>query len=151
MNDIPSYMMSYTNSLQTFEKNLKAYPSIQIAIDLHRDAPYVDRLRSREATTVNIDGQEVARIMFVVGTDKLFTHPNWKKNYQFTLALQQTMDNLYKGLSRKINIRNERFNQHLLEKAILVEIGSHGNTLEEALKSAELFADVLSKVIKNHQ
>lgn len=151
MNDIPSYMMSYTNSLKTFERNIKEYPSIKIAIDLHRDAPYLDRLRSREATTFNIDGQETARIMLVVGTDKLFTHPNWKKNYQFALAIQQTMDNFYKGLSRKIDLRNERFNQHLLDKAILVEIGCHGNTLEEALKSAELFADVLSKVIKNLQ
>jgi len=149
MNDIPSYTMSYTNSLKTVKKNLDEYPTIEIAIDLHRDAPHIDRCKSREATTVNINGKEAARIMFVVGTDKLFEHPNWKKNYQFVLAIQQNMDNLYEGLSRKIDLRNERFNQHLLDKSVLVEIGSHGNTLEEALFSAELLAAVLSKVIRN--
>lgn len=148
MNDIPSYMMSYTNSLNTFERNIKKYPSIKVAIDLHRDAPYVDRIRSRELTTIKIDGKDVARIMLVVGTDKLFHHPNWKKNYRFALKIQEKMEELYPGLGRQINIRDERFNQHLLDKSLLVEIGSHGNTLEEALRSARLFADVVAQVLK---
>jgi stage II sporulation protein P len=140
--------MSYTNSLNTFERNIKKYPSIKVAIDLHRDAPYVDRIRSRELTTVKIDGKDVARIMLVVGTDKLFHHPNWKKNYRFALKIQEKMEELYPGLGRQINIRDERFNQHLLDKSLLVEIGSHGNTLEEALRSARLFADVVAQVLK---
>lgn len=150
IHDMPSYMMSYTNSFKSFKKNLEKYPSIEVALDIHRDAPFLDRVKSREETTIEIDDEKTARIMIVVGTDRIFEHPNWRKNYKFALDLKEKMDELYPGLSRKIDLREERFNQHLLDKALLVEIGSYGNTLDEALNSTKYLARCLVDVIKEY-
>lgn len=146
--DIPTYMTSYANSLKTVEQILKQNPSIKIVIDLHRDAPVSEPQKSREITTVEIDGIIYSRFLLVVGTDKTFPHPNWKENYRFANLLNDKLEQLYPGISRGIDLRSERFNQHLSKKAILLEIGSHGNTMEEAITSAKVFAKVLADVIK---
>lgn len=146
--DIPTYMTSYANSMKTAEQVLKENPSIKIVIDLHRDAPVSDPQKSREITTVKIDGTTYARFLLVVGTDNTFPHPNWKENYRFANLLNDRLEQLYPGISRGIDLRRERFNQHVSNKAILLEIGSHGNTMEEALISAKVFAEVLADIVK---
>ncbi len=148
VHDIPTYMTSYSNSLKTVQKLIKQYPSLKILIDLHRDAPFPEASRSRELTTVKIDGTTYSRIMFVVGSDTNFPHPNWKENYNFCYLLNEMIENKYPGISRGILLREERFNQHLSNKAILVEIGSHGNTMEESIRSAKLFANTLADLIQ---
>ena len=87
VHDIPTYMPSYANSLKTVEEILKQNSSIKIVIDLHRDAPIADPQKSREITTVNIDGIIYSRFMLVVGTDKTFPHPNWIEYYRFANLL----------------------------------------------------------------
>ncbi|MGI5859697.1 MAG: stage II sporulation protein P [Tepidanaerobacteraceae bacterium] len=148
VHDIPTYMTSYANSLKTVEEILKQNSSIKIVIDLHRDAPIADPQKSREITTVNIDGTIYSRFMLVVGTDKTFPHPDWKENYRFANLLNDKLEEYYPGISRGIILKSERFNQHLSKKAILLEIGSHGNTMEESLNSAKVFAEVLADLIE---
>ncbi|MDN5331004.1 MAG: stage sporulation protein [Tepidanaerobacteraceae bacterium] len=149
VHDVPTYMYSYSNSLKTLEKVLKENPSIQVVLDIHRDAPVSDPQKSREMTTVKIENKYYSRIMFVVGTDKTFPHPHWKENYKFALLLQEKLEELYPGITREIDLRQERFNQHVSKKALLVEIGSHGNTMEESIESARALAKVLSEVLKD--
>lgn len=148
VHDVPTYMTSYGNSLKTVRKILKENPSIKVVIDVHRDAPAKSVKKSREITTVNIDGSNYSRIMFVVGSDKTFPHPNWKENHRFCMLLHKKLEEKYPGISRGLNVRKERFNQHLSKKAILVEIGSQGNTMDESIKSAKLFARALAETLK---
>lgn len=147
IHDIPTYMTSYSNSYKTVEKIVKENPSIEIIIDLHRDAPIKDPSKSRELTTVNIEGKTYSRIMFVIGTDGNFPHPHWKENHEFSIILNKKAEEMFPGISRGIDLRKERFNQHLSKKAFLIEIGSHGNTLDEAIETARVFARVLKKTI----
>lgn len=149
VHDVPTYMTSYANSAKTVEQILKTNPSIKIIIDLHRDAPVVDPQKSRELTTVKIDGKTYSRIMLVIGSDKVFPNPHWKENYRFGMMVNEKLEELYPGITRDIDLREQRFNQHLSNKAILVEIGSHGNTMEESIASAKAFARALSDVIKS--
>jgi stage II sporulation protein P len=86
--------------------------------------------------------------MFVIGSDKIFPHPYWKENYRFALMLNDKLEELYPGISREIDLREQRFNKHLSKKAVLVEIGSHGNTMEESIESARAFARALAEVVK---
>ena len=51
------------------ESYLAQYPSIQMVLDVHRDA-VEDRAGFPAALTANIDGEEYARLMLVVGTDE---------------------------------------------------------------------------------
>lgn len=148
VHDVPTYMTSYGNSLKTVRKILKENPSIKVVIDLHRDAPVKSVKKSREITTVNIDGDTFSRIMFVVGSDKNFPHPHWKENHRFCMLLHKKLEERYPGISRGLDVRTERFNQHLSKKAILLEMGSHGNTMEESIETAKIFAKVLAETLK---
>ena len=50
---------------------------------------------------------------------------------------------------RPINLREQRFNQQLSKGSIIIEVGTNGNTLDEAKKGAELIANVIVKVLGN--
>ena len=47
------------------------------------------------------------------------------------------------GLCRDIDLRTERFNQHETPGSLLIEFGCTGNTLAEALRSADYLAQAL--------
>ena len=88
--------------------------------------------------------------MLVVGTDQNgLSHPNWRKNFSFAVNFQKTMDNSYPGLARPINVRAERFNGHLSNREIIIEVGTTGNTLDEALISAKSVAHCLAIMLDN--
>lgn len=138
--DYPSYNGSYSRSLASIENYLAQYPSIQIVIDLHRDAlslngePY--------ATSAGIDGVDASQVMVLVGTDEAgLAHPNWRENMKFAILLQAAMDAKYPGLARPISIKQSRYNQDMTYGSIILEVGSHGNTLQQAIAGIELFAE----------
>lgn len=64
--DYPAYTGSYTRSLETVEKMLKNNKSAEIVFDIHRDAV---GSKSNYAPTVEINGEKVAQLMFVIGTN----------------------------------------------------------------------------------
>ena len=64
------------------------------------------------------------------------------------ITLLTTGEEMYDGLMRPIDLRLERFNGHGTKSAVIVEFGTDGNTLEEVLLSAELFAEVINEYIK---
>lgn len=146
--DYPSYSGSYTRSLEAIEFYLKKYPSIQFVFDIHRDA-----LEADDGTVYKVvstqNGQKVAQVMFVVGTnDSGLEHPKWKENLKLALCLQAALNREYPTLTRPISLRTARFNQHATTGSLLVEVGSSGNTLQEALASARLFASCVAGALK---
>ena len=146
--DLPSYNGSYKKSLSVIEKRLKEFPSISVVLDLHRDAITLGD-GTRVKLTADIDGKTVAQAMAVVGTDQSGqAHPNWRQNLAFANAIQKTADRLYPGLMRPINLRTGRFNQHTSTGALLYEIGTAGNTLDEALRCIRLLADAIVKTVQ---
>jgi len=147
LHDDPSYSGSYSRSLKTVNGYLERYPSIQLVIDLHRDAfLYEDGTRLRSTCTV--DGEQAAKIMLVVGTDAGgLTHPNWRANLATAAYLYQALEALSPGISRPIDLREERFNQHVSGGALIVELGASGNTLGEALRSVSVLADAIVRIL----
>ena len=51
------------------------------------------------------------------------------------------MVSLYPTLARPVDVVKERYNQNLTAGSLLLEVGSSGNTLQEALCAVRLFAD----------
>ncbi len=147
INDYPSYSGSYSKALKLIESYTEKYPSIKVVLDIHRDAIIKsDGTKIKTVTTIN--GESAAQVMLVAGTDKSgLNHPDWKTNLSFALKLQYEMNKLYPSLARPINLRKQRFNQHTAPGALIVEVGTNGNTLDEALKGASLFADALISVL----
>ena len=48
---------------------------------------------------------------------------------------------------RPITLRNSNYNQHKSLGSMLVEVGAAGNSLDEALNSARIFADAFAGVV----
>ncbi len=148
IHDYPSYNGSYQSALQTIQAQLQKHPSIRFVLDVHRDALLFDNDQKLYVAT-EIRGNKAAQIMFVVGTNQWgLTHPYWKENFKLALKLQQKSSELYPGFARPILLTKYRYNQHLTTGSLIIEVGAHGNTLEEALVSTEYLADVLAQVIK---
>lgn len=86
--------------------------------------------------------------MIVIGQK----NPHWKKNLEVAEGLISIAENKYPGLfdTRIRYASDARYNQHLADGALLLEIGSQLNTLEEANGAAEALADVLADWLKNH-
>ena len=141
LHDHPSYTGSYDNSAETIKKYLKKYPSIKIIIDLHRDSISSGE-NEKIAPTVTIDGKKAAQVMIVMGsnTGGIDNYPKWKSNLALASKLQHSFANMYPGLSRALLLRSSLYNQNLSTGAMLIEIGTDANTLEEAKYSAQLVA-----------
>ena len=143
IHDNPSYDLSYTNSRRSMQEYLKRYPSIRLVLDLHRDS-YEDSAGNQIAHTVFSQGEALAPLMFVVGTDYGgLTHPQWQQNLSLALKLQTQLEDLCPGICRNLNLRTQRFNQDLSAGSLLVEVGASGNTHAQALKSAEVLAKAI--------
>ena len=143
--DYPAYSGSYTRSLETIEALLKKNSDAEIVFDIHRDAVGSN---SNYAPTVEINGEKVAQLMFVIGTnDGGGKHPNWKNNLKFAVKVQEKANEMYPGLFRSINLRSATFNQKVTNAASIIEVGATGNTLEEATASMKYLAKVLDAVL----
>lgn len=141
VHDYPSYNAAYTLSRQTAAEYLEKYPSIRLVLDIHRDA-YADKNGNQISNTVTVDGKTVSRLMLVAGTNAYGeSHADWQKNLSFALKLQTTMERLYPGLCRPLALRSSAFNQDLSPGALLIEIGTAGDSREQALGAAKLLAD----------
>ncbi len=137
--DYPAYSGSYDRSALGVAAVLEEYPSIRLVLDVHRDA-----LTGTDGTvykTVAATVEECAQVMLVVGSDAGGqTHKRWRDNLTLAVGVQQTLLEEYGTFVRPMVLRSSRFNQQLSTGALLVEVGSHGNTLREAITAARTFA-----------
>lgn len=144
--DYPSYNEAYTRSAKGVAQWLEQYPSIQLVIDVHRDA-----LAATDGTiykTVAGTLDNCAQVMMVMGTDATGQkHPNWRVNLSLAVSIQKALTDKWATLARPIVLRTSRFNQHQSTGEILLEVGSHGNTLQEAITAARLFARTIAGMI----
>ena len=146
LNDYPAYNGSYNRALKDIQAHIQQYPTIQLVIDVHRDA--IATGNTHYKTAAKVDGQQTAQLMFVTGTDAGgLTHDHWQDNLAFQAQLHDRLNSTYPGIMRPMSIRASRFNQHIRKGSMLVEVGACGNTLEEALAAAQIFANTLADAL----
>lgn len=134
------YWQSYRASRDLVSEAFAQHKDLRYVIDIHRDAI------PRDLTTKAIDGENYAKVMFVIGKE----NPAFKKNYQLAEDLHDRLEEKYPGLSRGAVLQggagnNGVYNQDLTENALLLEIGGVGNTLEEAYRTIDVIAEVFSE------
>lgn len=141
----PKLSTSYERSLLTMQKYLDEY-DIDIFIDIHRDAADVN---SHKDDVVMIDGKRCARMMFVVGKGvKYEQKPNFDSNYMLANFITSELEKMADGFTRNVRVKDGRYNQHLSDLSMLVEIGHNANTLDEAMTSVEYLASAINSAIK---
>ena len=145
--DYPDYNGSYADAKRSIEAILAQNPSIVLVLDLHRDA-----LEEPVREAVTVGGADCAKLMLVVGTDEggLY-HPFWQDNLSVALKLQVLLERQSPGLCRTMQLRRERFNGQTSPGAFIVEVGSTGNTLEEAVNSMPCLADAIVELLAGGQ
>lgn len=148
--DYPEYNGAYDRSLAAVESYLEQYPTIRVVLDVHRDALVgEDGTIYKPITTVN--GEDSAQVMLVMGSNALYDHPKWEENLSLAVKIQAEMNTLWPTLARPIGLRENRYNQQLTTGSLLVEVGSHGNTLQEALAAARMFARAAGAVLLDYK
>lgn len=147
IHDYPTWRLSYVNAAETAENLVKSYPKLRMVIDLHRDAARSGEKLSNY--TMFSDGQNVARVTMIVGSDKLgLPHPLWRENLRFAREFHDIMEELYPGLSRGVRLREDgRWNQHVHPHAVIFEVGEVHNSEEEAKAAAERLARVIYETL----
>lgn len=139
---------SYAGAATCIEQTLEKHPSIQYVIDLHRDGILTAEGELVRAATEH-EGNTLGQIMAVVGSDGNGTEcPSWQSNLSLALRLTEGLEERVENLCRPVSLRNASYNQELAPNALLLEIGSAGNTQEEAVRSAELVGEILSALIR---
>ena len=142
IHDYPDWQMSYSNSLDTMEAMKKKYPGMEIFIDVHRDA-----IGSDDPLTTVIEGQEVTRLMLVVGSNQRSNHPNWEQNLAFARKVGNALESGAPGILRSVRVQSGRYNQHLSPKAMLMEVGCSNSSLEQAEKGVDYLAEAIETVL----
>ena len=144
--DYPNYNESYSRSYAGVSALLKQYPSVVLVLDVHRDA-----LEASDGTIYKVVAGSVddcAQVMMVMGSDAGgASHPNWRVNLSLALSIQDALAQKWSTLVRPTVLRTARFNQQLSTGSVLVEVGTHGNTLQEAITAARLYARTVAEIM----
>ena len=144
--DYPSYTGSYERSGAAVQSYLEQYPGIAVVIDMHRDALGANGVVYK--TMAEESGVCASQVMLLVGTDDSgLYHPNWRSNLSLALYLQNAVSAAHPTLMRPVSLVQQRYNQHLTGGSLILEVGSSGNTLQEALAAIRLFADAAAPAL----
>lgn len=129
---LPHDASAYLRSRRTASDISRESPAT--IIDVHRDAiPDPDEYRTE------IDGRRVAQVRLVVGRQ----NQNRQANLEYAKQIKALTDEEYPGLIKGIFHARGNYNQDLGPRMILMEFGTHTTTLEEAVRAAELMAQVI--------
>jgi len=144
---------AYERMEPVVEQILKEHPSIQVAIDIHRDG-----VPNNVRLVTDINGVPTAQVMFNDGlclvndSGKLVPYevqnPYLKTNLAFSFQSQLIANNLYPSLTRKIYLDAYRYSTNMLPESVLVEVGAQTNTKEEAQNAMRPLAAILAQVLK---
>ncbi len=150
MHDASGLSGSYERAAQSIQFFLTHYPSIRYVVDLHRDAILTAEGEYVRAVA-EIDGKSVAQILPVVGSNAGgWEHERWEGNLALALQMRQVLNQNDTALCRPVMLRNNTYNQEMAPYAILLEIGTGANSIDEAIAAATLAGKAFAKVILSH-
>ena len=146
------YNSSYSMAKDHVSQILSENPSIQVVIDLHRDAP------GSEKVTTEINGVTMSKIMFFNGLcqdqDGVpfegLENPNRFQNLSFSLQMKLLADAYYPGLAKRNFLKGQRYNMHLMPRYLLIEAGDQKNTVEEEKNAMGPLADLLYHILSDN-
>lgn len=141
---------AYVRSLDTIQKLVEeSNDQFNLLIDIHRDG-YTEGTEDPDDHVVVIDGKRYAKFFVLIGTGEgqaggFSIKPDWETNYQVAQALTTIANQEYPGLAEDVLIKKGRYNQHVTDNMILIEIGSNVTTMDEAERTAELLGEIIYK------
>ena len=71
---------------------------------------------------------------------------DWEANKRLADAIIAELNTYAEGLGKTTRVKTGRYNQHMAENCILIEIGHNQNTLEEVMNTVPYIAKAMNKV-----
>jgi len=152
--DVP-FAGAYDRSRAAVQYWLERYPSIQVAIDVHRDAIHRSN-GERIKPVAEIMGHQAAQVMLIAGVEEGRVaelpegFPNWEQNLAMAARFHAFAQERYPGLMIPIFFTARRYNIDLTPFSLFLEIGADVNTLEEAVFSGRLVGEALAAMLENY-
>ncbi len=148
--DVENRDYAYSNSLPAIEQLLLENPSIEVIIDLHRDA-----VNEENKLVMDLNGRPTARFMFFNGMSYIrdkgnisyLENPYIEDNLALSFQAQVAANEYYPGIARKIYLKAYRYNMHLRPKSMLIELGAQTNTVEEIMNACDPLAHIIAIVL----
>lgn len=142
--DSPAYNGAYDRSAATIQGYLDKYPTIRVAIDVHRDAMLYDD-GSILKVAREVKGKKAAQLMVIAPCDDgTVGVPEWEENFRFAAGFTSAVEKRYPGLMRPVFFCYRNYNLWMTPDSLLFEFGTNGNTLEEAKYTARLVGPILA-------
>ena len=137
------YGRSYQVSRMFLENAKEENKTLKLFIDLHRDSG------THKTTTIQCDGKNLARFLFVVGLE----HEKYLNNLNNAMILNNKIESKCQKLSRGIMKKSGKgvngiYNQDFDENVFLIEVGGQYNNIEEVKNSVEVLADIIFDYVK---
>lgn len=146
--DAPMFTGAYYRSADGMTKILEKYPSIKIVLDIHRDG-IINADGSLVAPIAGIDGKNAAQFMIITGCDDGdMDMPDYMENFKLACLLQNCAEEAYPDLARAMLFDYRNYNQDISTGALLIEVGSHGNSLDEAVYTGELLGNIIADALE---
>ena len=140
---------AYNNALKGVSQILAEHPSIQVVIDLHRDG-----VNSNLRRVTKINGEDVAQFMIFNGLSRnrkgeiaYLNNPYLADNLAFGLQVKIEAMERYPDLTIKNYLKAYRYNMHLRQRFLLIELGNENTTTEEAKNTMPYLAEVVDAVL----
>lgn len=147
VHDEPMFTGAYYRSADSMLEILEEYPSIKIAIDIHRDG-IINADGSVTAPIAEINGKTAAQFMIITGCDSDDTPlPDYRENLKLACLIQNAAEDSYPTLARPVMFDYRSYNQSLFTGNLLIEVGSQANTFEEAEYCGELLGNSIADAL----
>lgn len=147
LHDSVQYKDSYARAEETIRKYMAEYPTIKLVIDIHRDS-IVKSSGEIVRPVTEVNGKAAAQVMCVVGSDWAGDDcPSWEDNLSLALKLRRELNSEYGNVCRPPFLKGNTYNQEIAPYSLLLEFGAEGNSLEEAVFSAQLVGEKLALLI----
>jgi stage II sporulation protein P len=136
-------LASYSRAYYTAKQLLRWYPSVRLLIDLHR-APH-------NVPPASIDGVSTAKILIVVGTNKILPNEYWHQNLEVALRLAHDLAQVAPGIlnGQGIQMVPYRYNQELMPGDLMIEVGGANNTLAEERYAVADLAEAVAMMLRS--
>lgn len=134
-----SFTTCYEVSGNTVKSYLKKYGDFDLIIDLHRDGG-----PQKKTVTANINNEDVAKIMFVLGQNS----GRYAANKALVDEFEGKANELFPGLIRqRTDYKRAKCgpNLGLSDGSLLIECGGNVNTTQEAMNTAKYIARLIAE------
>lgn len=133
---LPHNSGAYTRSQVTASSILET-GNVDALFDLHRDST------PRSEYLTKVDGEEMSKVRMVVGS----ANQNYYENKEFAYAIKAYADEVYPGLIKDIYMGKGNYNQQLLSRGMLFEMGCEKIEKELVMKSVTPLTKVVDVVL----